>query len=57
MYFPSKITNPSINKILADKIVSTLSKKRFRRVKDFYDIYIILTSGYEYDTSTILRLM
>ncbi len=37
--------------------VLSLSKKRFRRVKDFYDIYIILTSGYEYDTSTILRLM
>ena len=51
------IIGSSMNKILADKIVSTLSKKRFRRVKDFYDIYIILTSGYEYDTSTILKLM
>lgn len=47
----------SIEKILADKCLSTLSRKRFRRIKDFYDIYIILDSEVGYDVSSVLELM
>lgn len=47
----------SINKILADKCLSTLSVKRFRRIKDFYDIYIIVKSSLNYDSESIFKLM
>lgn len=51
------ILGSSLNKILADKCLSTLSRKRFRRIKDFYDMYIILNSDLRYDTKEILALM
>lgn len=38
----------SISKIVADKCLSTLSFKRFRRVKDFYDLYILVAKEEEF---------
>ena len=46
----------SVDKILCDKIISTLSSQRFRRIKDFYDIYMI-ESNLVYDKETVLRLI
>ena len=46
----------SIERILADKISASLSRKRFRRMKDFYDIYIIVTK-FDYDEKEILNLI
>lgn len=47
----------SIEKILCDKCITTLSEKRYRRIKDFYDIGIILHSNMEYKPSIVLDLM
>ena len=43
----------TIEKIMSDKTITTLSKRRLRRAKDFYDLYIILTSNIEYDIEKI----
>jgi len=47
----------TIEKILADKILATLSQTRFRRVKDFYDLYIILHARLLYNADIIYRIM
>ena len=47
----------SVEKILCDKCITTLSEKRYRRIKDFYDIYIIVSSRMEYDPLRVLDLM
>lgn len=47
----------SIEKILCDKCLSTLSKRKFKRIKDFYDIFIILDSDVEYDIEIVYKLM
>lgn len=52
-----EIKGASVEKIMADKCLSTLSKKRFRRAKDFYDLWIIKKSGLEYDYTIIKKLM
>lgn len=44
----------SADKILCDKIISTLSSQRFKRIKDFYDIYMI-ESNLVYDKENVLR--
>ena len=41
------ILGSSINKIVAEKSMTTLSEKRYRRLKDFYDLYIICKSGFD----------
>lgn len=46
----------SVDKILCDKIISTLSSQRFKRIKDFYDIYMI-ESNLMYDKENVLRLI
>lgn len=46
----------SVDKILCDKIISTLSSQRFKRIKDFYDIYII-ESNLVYDKENVQRLI
>lgn len=43
------ILGSSINKIVAEKSMTTLSEKRYRRLKDFYDLYIICNSGFNID--------
>ena len=43
----------TIEKIMSDKTVTTLSKRRLRRAKDFYDLYIILTSSIVYDINKV----
>lgn len=52
-----QVLGSSIEKIIADKCLSTLSVKRFRRIKDFYDLYIIVDSGLYYDIKEIYNLM
>lgn len=47
----------SIERIICDKSLATLSKAKFRRVKDFYDIYIILKSKTKLEYSEICDLM
>lgn len=47
----------SVDKILRDKCTSILSKRRFKRIRDFYDVFIILDSGLEFDCEKILELM
>lgn len=57
-YFNShEIEGSTIDRILCDKVLATLSPKRFRRAKDFYDIYIILSSGLEFNDRIIFDLM
>lgn len=51
------VQGSSISKILADKCLSTLSNSRFRRMKDFYDIYIILKSGLEFNVEDVVKIM
>lgn len=46
----------SVDKILCDKIIFTLSSQRFKRIKDFYDIYMI-ESNLVYDKENVLRLI
>ena len=52
-----EVLGSSIEKIISDKCLSTLSVKRFRRIKDFYDLYIIINSGLQYTLSTVYELM
>lgn len=47
----------SIEKVLCDKCLATLSKRRFKRIKDFYDMQIILTSSIVVCTDIIYTLM
>lgn len=47
----------TINKIIADKCLSTLSRAKFRRIKDFYDLYVICTNNIEYDIIIVKQLM
>lgn len=51
------ILGSTIEKILADKCCATLSKEKFRHLKDFYDIYIILNSPLKYDLGIVAKLM
>lgn len=53
----SAILGSSIDKILADKISTTIGEHRLRRLKDFYDIYLILTSRVRYSLEIIRELM
>ena len=47
----------SVEKILSDKIMSTLSRKRFRRVKDLFDLKIILDNIKEYDITKVVSII
>lgn len=51
------IYGASVEKILCDKCISILSKRRFKRIKDFYDVFIILDSGLKFSYEKILELM
>lgn len=51
------VLGSSIEKIFCDKCLSTLSRKRFRRIKDFYDLYILLKSQTRYDLALVKSLM
>ena len=51
------ILGSSVEKILADKCIATLSRQRFRRIKDFYDLYIILRSRLVYRVEDVARIM
>lgn len=51
------ILGSSIEKILADRCIATLSRQRFRRIKDFYDLYIILRSRLVYRVEDVARIM
>lgn len=53
----SNIFGSSVEKILADKCVATLSRRRYRRVKDFYDLYIILRSKLTYNVEDVVKIM
>ena len=46
----------SLERILSDKMSAVLSSKRYRRMKDFYDIYILLNSGIEVDLNEFMYL-
>ena len=46
----------SLEKILSDKLSAVLSSKRYRRMKDFYDIYIILKSDMKVDLHEFMYL-
>ena len=41
----NNITTFSYERMLSDKITATLSRRRFRRTKDLYDIYIIMSKS------------
>lgn len=51
------IQGSSVERIIADKCIATLSRVRFRRVKDFYDLYIILKSKLDFDIEEVYRLI
>lgn len=50
------ILGSSVERILADKTMAVLYRTRFRRIKDFYDMDIIL-SGCEYNLSEVLEIL
>ncbi len=52
-----KLKASSIEKIIADKSITTLSKKRYRRIKDFYDLYIIMLNHSNYDLIKVKKLI
>ena len=51
------VLGSSIEKIIADKCLTTLSRQRYRRVKDFYDLYTILRSRLVYRVEDVARIM
>lgn len=56
-FYNHKIQDFTIENILCDKILATLSQNEFKITKYFYDIYIILSNGLEFDTRNIFSLM
>ena len=50
------IQGSSVNRIVSDKVCATLSKARFRRTKDFYDLFIIHESGLSVDYNVVRDL-
>ena len=51
-----KILGSSIERIIADKVCATLSPKCFRRLKDFYDLYIISKSEFSVNYEGVYKL-
>lgn len=51
------VQGSTINKIIADKCLATLSRSRFRRIKDFYDLYVICSNNIEYDIDIVKQIM
>lgn len=47
----------SIEAVLCDKCISTLSPQRFRRAKDFFDLQLILDNEIKYDEEKVFILM
>lgn len=47
----------TVEKIVCDKCLSTLSGKRFRRTKDFYDLFILVNSNTTIDIDQVYTLM
>lgn len=46
----------SPEKILCDKLLATLSNRRIRRLKDFYDLYVLKYMNTSYDFSKVKEL-
>lgn len=53
----NQVLGSDIEHIVCDKCLSTLTRKRFRRMKDFYDLYIISTSKLDVDYSKVYNYM
>lgn len=51
------ILGSSTERIICDKCLSTLSRRRFKRVKDFFDLYLLLTADVKYDIKVVFNLM
>lgn len=52
----SVLSGFSIERMLADKIISILSKKRFRRTKDLYDVWV-LTNNFDFDARLVYQFI
>lgn len=51
------ILGSSLERIAADKCLATLSKRRYRRVKDFYDLWVLCASRISFNYQVIYELM
>ena len=47
----------SVDKILSDKISTSLSNKRYRRIKDFYDIFILMNSDIRINVDRVVEII
>lgn len=52
-----EVLGSSFEAILCDKILATLSQKRFRRAKDFFDLYILKSADIEVNYDKVVDLM
>lgn len=50
-------TKNTIEKLIADKCIATLSERRFRRAKDFYELYVLINSGINYNLEEVVKCM
>lgn len=46
----------TVERMLADKIMAILSRKRFRRTKDLYDFWVI-TNNFDFDYSNLCKMI
>ena len=46
----------TVERMLSDKIIAILSRKRFRRPKDLYDLWVI-TNNFDFDPSKVLQFI
>lgn len=51
-----EVWGSSIEKIMCDKLLATLSPRRFRRIKDFYDLYVLKMIGQPCDFVKVVQL-
>ena len=51
-----EVWGSSIEKIMCDKLLATLSPRRFRRIKDFYDLYVLKLIGQPCDFAKVVQL-
>ena len=46
----------TVERMLSDKIIAILSRKRFRRPKDLYDLWVI-TNNFDFDPNLVLQFI
>lgn len=50
------LTGFTVERMLSDKIMAILSRKRFRRTKDLYDLWVI-TNNFDFDSDLVLQFI